>query len=98
MQPANPKPDRRLAKSPPTFSGEDRCRRAEHFNDRLLLGLKGAMRDAKLHLLRAGQQGGILNPARRGECVGFGGTAVGDEARTPAVVNLNACIYFIFQL
>lgn len=37
------------------------------FNDRLLLGLKGAMSEAELHLLRARLRGGILNKARRGE-------------------------------
>lgn len=38
-----------------------------HFNDRLLLGLKGAMSEAELHVLRARLRGGILNKARRGE-------------------------------
>jgi DNA invertase Pin-like site-specific DNA recombinase len=38
-----------------------------HFNDRLLLGLKGTMSEAQLHVLRARLQGGILNKARRGE-------------------------------
>jgi DNA invertase Pin-like site-specific DNA recombinase len=38
-----------------------------HFNDRLLLGLKGTMSEAELHVLRARLQGGILNKARRGE-------------------------------
>jgi DNA invertase Pin-like site-specific DNA recombinase len=37
------------------------------FNDRLLLGLKGTMSEAELHVLRARLQGGILNKARRGE-------------------------------
>lgn len=37
------------------------------FNDRLLLGLKGAMSEAELHLLRGRLQGGLLNKARRGE-------------------------------
>jgi DNA invertase Pin-like site-specific DNA recombinase len=36
------------------------------FNDRLLLGLKGAMSEAELHVLRARLRGGILNKARRG--------------------------------
>ena len=40
-----------------------------HFNDRLLLGLKGTMSEAELHVLRARLQGGILNKARRGELV-----------------------------
>lgn len=38
-----------------------------HFNDRLLLGLKGTMSEAELHVLRARLQGGILSKARRGE-------------------------------
>lgn len=37
------------------------------FNDRLLLGLKGTMSEAELHLLRTRLRGGILNQARRGE-------------------------------
>lgn len=37
------------------------------FNDRLLLGLKGTMSEAELHLIRARLQGGIRNKARRGE-------------------------------
>lgn len=36
------------------------------FNDRLLLGLKGTMSEAELHMLRARLRGGILNQARRG--------------------------------
>lgn len=38
-----------------------------HFNDRLLLGLKGTMSEAELHVLRARLRGGILTKARRGE-------------------------------
>src|SRR5262249_58253361 len=37
-----------------------------NFNDRLLLGLKGAMSEAELHLLKARMRGGVLNKARRG--------------------------------
>lgn len=37
------------------------------FNDRLLLGLKGTMSEAELHLLRSRLRGGILNKARRGD-------------------------------
>jgi DNA invertase Pin-like site-specific DNA recombinase len=37
------------------------------FNDRLLLGLKGQMSEAELHLLRARLRGGVLSKARRGE-------------------------------
>lgn len=35
------------------------------FNDRLLLGMKGTMSEAELHLLRARLRGGILNKAQR---------------------------------
>ena len=38
-----------------------------HFNDRLLLGLKGTISEAELHVLRARLVGGQLNKARRGE-------------------------------
>src|SRR5262249_44124154 len=37
------------------------------FNDRLLLGLKGTMSEAELHILRARLNGGIRNKAARGE-------------------------------
>ena len=37
------------------------------FNDRLLLGLKGTMSEAELHVLRARLNGGIRNKAERGE-------------------------------
>ena len=38
-----------------------------HFNDRLLLGLKGTMSEAELHVLRARLIGGQIAKARRGE-------------------------------
>jgi DNA invertase Pin-like site-specific DNA recombinase len=38
-----------------------------HFNDRLLLGLKGTMSEAELHVLASRLRGGIINKARRGE-------------------------------
>src|SRR5438552_6767160 len=37
------------------------------FNDRLLLGLKGTMSEAELHLIRARLDGGLRNKAQRGE-------------------------------
>ena len=37
------------------------------FNDRLLLGLKGTMSEAELHIIRARLEGGIRNKAARGE-------------------------------
>jgi DNA invertase Pin-like site-specific DNA recombinase len=41
-----------------------------HFNDRLLLGLKGTMSEAELHVIRARLRGGLLQKARRGELGG----------------------------
>lgn len=38
-----------------------------HFNDRLLLGMKGTLSEAELHVLRARLQGGMRYKARRGE-------------------------------
>lgn len=37
------------------------------FNDRLLLGLKGTMSEAELHVLKARLRGGVLNAVKRGE-------------------------------
>lgn len=37
------------------------------FNDRLVLGLKGTMSEAELHMIRARLRGGTLNKAKRGE-------------------------------
>jgi DNA invertase Pin-like site-specific DNA recombinase len=72
------------------------------FNDRLLLGLKGTMSEAELHVLRARLNGGIRNKAARGELrrglpVGFvWGDADGevrlhpDEAVVSAIRNVFA--------
>ena len=46
---------------------EDGVYDPSNFNDRLLLGLKGTMSEAELHVLKARLRGGILNKARRGE-------------------------------
>ncbi len=46
---------------------EDGLYDPSHFNDRLLLGMKGTMSEAELHMLRARLRGGILNKASRGE-------------------------------
>jgi hypothetical protein len=48
---------------------EDGLYNPNDFNDRLLLGLKGTMSEAELHILRARLRGGILNKAQRGELV-----------------------------
>jgi DNA invertase Pin-like site-specific DNA recombinase len=59
-----------------------------HFNDRLLLGLKGTMSEAELHVLRARLIGGQMNKARRGELwmkppIGFVVNARGQLTRDP---------------
>jgi DNA invertase Pin-like site-specific DNA recombinase/uncharacterized protein YndB with AHSA1/START domain len=46
---------------------EDGLYHAGLFNDRLLLGLKGTMAEAELHVIRARLDGGIRNKAARGE-------------------------------
>jgi DNA invertase Pin-like site-specific DNA recombinase len=46
---------------------EDAIYDATSFNDRLLLGLKGTMSEAELHILKARLRGGLLNKARRGD-------------------------------
>ena len=46
---------------------EDGVYEPTNFNDRLLLGLKGTMSEAELHVLKARLRGGILNKVRRGE-------------------------------
>jgi len=46
---------------------EDGLYHPGHFNDRLLLGLKGTMAEAELHVIRARLDGGIRNKAARGE-------------------------------
>src|SRR6195256_3920339 len=46
---------------------EDGCYDPADFNDQLLLGLKGTMSQAELHLLRARLHGGKLNKAKKGE-------------------------------
>ena len=46
---------------------EDGCYDPRDFNDQLLLGVKGTMSQAELHLIRARLQGGKQNKARKGE-------------------------------
>ena len=68
------------------------------FNDRLLLGLKGTMSEAELHILRARLHQGKLNKARRGElftCVPIGyirppggGIALDPDEQVRSVVSL----------
>jgi DNA invertase Pin-like site-specific DNA recombinase len=59
-----------------------------NFNDRLLLGLKGTMSEAELHLLKGRLRGGVLSKARRGELiqplpVGLVHTSAGKVALDP---------------
>jgi len=59
-----------------------------HFNDRLLLGLKGTMSEAELHILRARLLGGIRTKAQRGELrcpipLGFAYTTAGKVILDP---------------
>jgi DNA invertase Pin-like site-specific DNA recombinase/transposase len=58
------------------------------FNDRLLLGLKGTMSEAELHLIRSRLAGGLWEKARRGELavhlpVGYDHDASGRIVVTP---------------
>jgi len=72
-----------------------------HFNDRLLLGLKGTMSEAELHVLGARLRGGILNKARRGELrghlpIGFVYTADGRVALDPDI-QVQESVRLLFQ-
>ena len=72
-----------------------------HFNDRLLLGLKGTMSEAELHVLRARLQGGILSKARRGELqmrlpVGFVYNAAGAVVLDPDQ-QVQHCLKWLFD-
>jgi DNA invertase Pin-like site-specific DNA recombinase len=60
------------------------------FNDRLLLGLKGTMSEAELHVLRARLRGGILNKARRGELQGRLPIGLAYDQRGHVVLNPDA--------
>src|SRR5262245_35429860 len=69
------------------------------FNDRLLLGLKGTMSEAELHVLSARLRGGILNKVRRGEyrCVlptGFVYDEAGNVVLDPDLQIRAALAYF----
>jgi DNA invertase Pin-like site-specific DNA recombinase len=69
------------------------------FNDRLLLGLKGTMSEAELHVLKARLRGGILNKVRRGEyrCplpTGFVYDEVGNVVLDPDVQIRETIAYF----
>jgi DNA invertase Pin-like site-specific DNA recombinase len=70
-----------------------------NFNDRLLLGLKGTMSEAELHVIKARLRGGILNKVRRGEyrCplpTGFVYDEAGDVALDPDTQVRETIAYF----
>lgn len=59
-----------------------------HYNDRLLLGLKGTMSEAELHILKSRLQQGMWNKAQRGEVlnhapIGYVRTIAGDFVIDP---------------
>jgi DNA invertase Pin-like site-specific DNA recombinase len=51
------------------IADEDGVYDAQNANDRLLLGMKGTLFAAELHILQARMHGALLNKARRGELV-----------------------------
>jgi len=80
---------------------EDGVYEPKDFNDRLLLGLKGTMSEAEIHVLRARLRGGILSKARRGELrsplpVGFAYDEMGRVRRHPDA-QAQAAIRQVFQ-
>jgi len=72
------------------------------FNDRLLLGLKGTMAEAELHVIRARLNGGIRNKAARGELrrglpVGFEWGEVDGEVRLNPSEAVTGAIRLVFE-
>jgi DNA invertase Pin-like site-specific DNA recombinase len=72
------------------------------FNDRLVLGLKGTMSEAELHILRARLDGGIRNKAARGELrrglpVGFVWGEEDGEVRFHPDEAVNSSIRTVFE-
>ena len=51
----------------PVILDEEGIYDPSQYNDRLLLGLKGAMSEAELHVIKSRMRGGVLNKASRGE-------------------------------
>jgi DNA invertase Pin-like site-specific DNA recombinase len=71
------------------------------YNDRLLLGLKGTMSEAELHLLKSRLQQGMWNKAQRGEVlnhapVGYVRTLAGDFVIDPDE-QVRAVVRLIFE-
>ena len=72
------------------------------FNDRLVLGLKGTMSEAELHMLRARLDGGIRHKAARGELrrglpIGFVWGEEDGEVRFHPDVGVVAAIRTVFE-
>ncbi|MBU0755558.1 MAG: recombinase family protein, partial [Planctomycetes bacterium] len=81
---------------------EDGIYNPSHFNDRLLLGMKGTMSEAEIHILKARLQGGLLNKARRGELmtrlpIGFVYDEQGRVVLDPDA-QVQSCIREVFQI
>ena len=81
---------------------EDGIYSSSGFNDRLLLGLKGTMSEAELHVMRMRMQGGVLAKAKRGELqpllpIGFVYDGEGNVVLDPDQ-QVQACIHSIFSL
>jgi DNA invertase Pin-like site-specific DNA recombinase len=80
---------------------EDGLYNPADFNDRLLLGLKGTMSEAELHVMQARMRGALLAKARRGELhvplpVGFVYDAQGQVVLDPDQ-QVQQSIRFLFQ-
>ncbi len=80
---------------------EDGLYNPADFNDRLLLGLKGTMSEAELHVMQARMRGGLLSKARRGELqvplpVGFLYDAQGQVILDPDQ-QVQQTLRFLFQ-
>jgi len=80
---------------------EDNLYNPADFNDRLLLGLKGTMSEAELHVMQARMRGALLAKARRGELhvplpVGFVYDAQGQVVLDPDQ-QVQQSIRFLFQ-
>lgn len=81
---------------------EDGIYDPSHYNDRLLLGLKGTMSEAELHVLRARLRGGILSKAGRGELksplpVGFVYTGPDDQVSLDPDQQVQGAIRLFFE-
>ncbi len=71
------------------------------FNDRLLLGLKGTMSEAELHILRGRMLAGSRNKAKRGELIthlpfGYVRSATGDVILDP-VTEAQEVVHLVFR-